>query len=209
MKLTYQQKLFPNNKELNISIDTPMDKTHPLISHLLEIFLLKQVYEDYINIILYSLIQVSRLNNVSFEIVYKKFLEKEDKIIKYIYNDIDYPYEKFVEQLTNKYKANIVLPEEINEDTTIDDIKKLNIPEVNELLEFHINTEKNNWKNTNKEGLSKLKNSKKIDFLTNIQMKDKNELLLQLIIFFNTKKIKKEKSFQKRYRIKSEKLYRY
>tara|TARA_B100001564_G_scaffold348958_2_gene351485 strand:- start:24 stop:6842 length:6819 start_codon:yes stop_codon:yes gene_type:complete len=198
MKLTYQQKLFPNSKELNISIDTPMDKTHPLISHLLEIFLLKQVYEDYINIILYSLIQVSRLNNVSFENIYKQFLAKEDKIIKYIYNDIDYPYEKFIEQLTNKYKANILLPEDFNENTTIDDIKKLNIPEVNELLEFHINTEKNNWKNTNKEGLSKLKNSKKvIDFLTNIQMKDKNELLLQLVIFFNTKKIKKENLFKK------------
>ena len=200
MRTTYKI-LFPNDPKKNIqevNSKNDLNKQHPLISHLLELLLLKQVYTDYINVIIYTLVQISRINKMPFESIYKVFNSKIDKLIKHIYTDIDYPYEKFLNNLYSNYREKLTLPEDLNINTDFNSIKDMNVPETNALLEYHINSEKNNWKGSDKEeNYIKLKKSKKIiNFLGNITI-DKNRLKLKLVLLFFNNDIKKENMFRK------------
>lgn len=202
--ITTYKTLFPNNPDKNIKESDDFNEVHPLILHLVELLLLKQVYTDYINVIIYTLVQISRINKINFEAVYKVFNSKMDKLIKHIYNDISYPYEKFLDNLYANYREKINLPDEINEDTTLDSIKDINVPATNALLEYHINSEKTNWRGNKTENYTKLKSSKKIiDFLNNIKIDniDKHRLKLKLVILFNTDKINKDKMFKKKFNL--------
>ena len=133
-------------------IDPDRDKQHPLILHIIEICLLKQMFKKCGHVIFYTLIL---LNNYiqNFNKIYAQYLNFENQLIQFVYKNSTELFNGFKNTLVGIYEQNIVIPENFSLDTTIHDLLEVNANNnlVIDLLKNHIKvyTEdekiRNNW----------------------------------------------------------------
>jgi len=183
------------NKDL-LGIDKPLNKDHLLIKTSYGLLLSKYFNTTYINIIIYTLIQITNYTTTfDFKNIYNNYIRFEKKLIEFIYTNSTDLFNILKNKLLQDYLLPIKLPTVLNKDTTLDDIFKLNSnPIINDILLNHINPEKNNWnpfenwktlqtKNEKlfNEKLSQLNNSKNVlEFLKNIPYIDKGKSDIEL-----------------------------
>ena len=163
------------NKE-KLKVDIKLDDRHLLIQVLYELLLLKYFYDNYLNVICYTLIQIKNIVGSNHKNIYEQYIRFEKKLIENIYIQSDL-FNTFKTKLLHDYLLPINLPN-FNTEKTMENIISINNTTITEILENHIKITKNNWnpqrfKKSNPEkyqtSIDKLTQSKTVlDFLLNI-----------------------------------------
>ena len=188
------------NKEM-LKIGENLNNKNLLIKSIYEILLSTHFYKKYINIVIYTLVQI--VNNTSFNYsnIYDTYIKFEKIIIETIDKNSNI-FQIFKNKLYSNYLLKIKLPN-FDTEKSMDDILALNNSEVKDMLEYHIKLNKNNWnpyklwkglKSNNKSEYDKkmkeLNNSKTIlDFLINIPYIDSRRSIVKLFNLLHTNEI--------------------
>ena len=186
-----------------------IDKQHPLILHIVEIFLLKQMFKKCGHIIFYTLVLLN--NHIqNFDKIYAPYLNFENQLIQFIYKNSTELFNSFKSIILGIYEENIIIPDNFSLDTTIHDLLEANVqnPIVTDLLKTHIKvyTEdekvRNNWnwkeyfnQNTTDKSRDKKINALKtsntvLEFLNNCYSIDFFKLEFKIIMLLKENKFK-------------------
>tara|TARA_Y100000816_G_scaffold289331_1_gene275587 strand:+ start:1595 stop:8236 length:6642 start_codon:yes stop_codon:yes gene_type:complete len=191
---------FLNTNKDELRIDKLLNDNHILIRIIYDIYISKYFYNNYINTIIYTLVQITNTSTYTFDNIYTSYLKYEKNIIDFMYKNSNI-FDIFKNNILTGYILPIKLPE-ISENTKLEDIFTLNSSAVNDILKSHIKVDKNFWnphvvyksqknKINIEDKIKPIQDSKTIlEFLINIPRRDHSSTHVKLLHLLKTNKIK-------------------
>lgn len=133
-------------KKNTIIYSTSLSRDTFIIQHLLHLYFSEYIYTEYINVILYTLSYISTsLNKKTSKDIINEYNKNEKNLLLYLYANTT-EFRLFKQNRTSDYLMNIDIKQEINNSTTINDIKQQLEDKQLQLISEHINSEDNKWR---------------------------------------------------------------